>query len=85
MGRDKTKMSPQETVDGSENAEKCKNVEKTRQSNQQAEKSSVKDCFVLISRLCACSHTRARRMVIQPLLISLLTLALGTPENAGVT
>ena len=56
------KMSPQQTVNGSENAEECKNVEQTGQRNQQAGKSSVNDCFVLISRLCACSHTRARRM-----------------------
>ena len=56
------KMSPQQTDDGSENAEKCKNVEETRQSNQQAENCLVKDCFFLISRLCGCSHTRARRM-----------------------
>ena len=55
-------MSPQQTVDGSENVEKRKNVNNTRRSNRQAEKSSVKDYFVLFSRLCARSHTRARRM-----------------------
>ena len=80
MGRDRTKMSPQQTVDGSENAEKCKKVKKTRQRNEQAEKSSVKDCFVLIPRLCACSHTRARRMIIAYLIPGLhLHFYLSTP------
>ena len=52
-------MLPPQTVDGSGNVEKCNNVKKTRQINRQAEKSPVNDCFVLFSRLCACSHTRA--------------------------
>ena len=56
-------MSPQQTVDASQNVGKRKNVKNTRRCNRQAEKSSVKDYFVLFSGLCACSHTRARRMI----------------------